>query len=62
MPPPTEAIPPEWRPGYEPTPYVPPGIAPGAVVEAAAEEGPLGLPWIVWIGAAGLFVTVLMKK
>jgi len=62
MQPPREAIPPELRERYEPTPYVPPGIAPGAVVEAAAEEGPLGLPWIVWIGAASLLVTMLMKK
>lgn len=62
MPPPIEAIPPERRGVYEPTPYVPPGIAPGAVIETVTEEGPLGLPWIVWIGAAGLLATVLMKK
>jgi len=57
-------MPPGTRPIYRPTTEtdLPPGIAPGAVVEAAAEEGPLGLPWIVWIGAAGLLVTVLMKK
>lgn len=62
MPAPIETIPPERRPGYEPTPYVPPGVVPAGVVESAMEEGPLGLPWVVWIGAAGLLVTVLMKK
>lgn len=62
MPPPSEAIPPEYRPGYEPTPYRPPAAAVTPVPAAVKEEGPLGLPWIVWIGAAGLLATVLMKK
>jgi len=47
MQPPTEALPAEYR---------------GAAVAMVDEKGPLGLPWIVWIGAAGLLVTVLMKK
>ena len=42
--------------------YMPPSAAGTGVPAAVKEEGPLGLPWIVWIGAAGLLVTVLMKK
>ena len=60
--PPPDMLRPGERPGDETEPYVPPGIAPAGVVEAAMEEGPLGVPWFVWIGAAGLLVTVLMKK
>jgi len=54
MPPPVEAIPPEYRERYMPSGVVP--------VAEKGEEGPLGLPWIVWVGAAGLLATVLMKK
>lgn len=58
---PTEA---ERRKRYE-EPIVihpPPDFLRPVPVAEKSEEGPLGLPWIVWVGAAGLLATVLMKK
>ena len=36
--------------------------AAGTVIEKVQEEGPLGIPWFVWLGATGLLLTLLRKK
>lgn len=51
-----------YEPSVGPDVFMPPGVAPSTVIARAADEGPLGLPWVVWIGGAGLLVVLLTGK